>query len=389
MATKINCNKNGKDYYRVSISLGRGSDGKTIRKEFYGKGKKEAEEKRDEYLLGIKNGLNKDFNKISLGELIHTWLFEMVRVSNRIKPSTFQRYEGIYRNYIENSQIYGLSLVNIKSLHIQRYYNILNKNDKSSNVIYNLNKLLRNFFNYAVDEHYMISNPCSGKKVSIPGIVEKKEKEIKVFTEDEIKLFKVVLQDHRLKVLFLLDFATGLRLGELLGLKWSDIELDKCLLHVNRNIKQVNIISEDGSKEYKTIEQIPKTKKSLRTIPIPENMISLLKEHLNQQKCERIKAGPAYTKSDYVFTTELGKIIIARNLTKTYKRLLDKSKIEYKNFHSIRHTYATKLFEAGEDLKTVSELLGHSNISTTANIYTHVSENKKYSAAEKINYLFN
>lgn len=100
MAVKINYSKNGNDYFRVTVSMGRNSDGKLIRKEFYGKSKKDAESKRDEYLSGIKNGLSIDYKEIVFGKLLHSWLFEIVRVSNKIKPSTFQRYEGIYRNYI-------------------------------------------------------------------------------------------------------------------------------------------------------------------------------------------------------------------------------------------------------------------------------------------------
>ncbi|WP_279233035.1 tyrosine-type recombinase/integrase [Fonticella tunisiensis] len=92
--------------------------------------------------------------------------------------------------------------------------------------------------------------------------------------------------------------------------------------------------------------------------------------------------------NDYVFTTNLGKNIDARNLLRSYERVLKKANIPYRKFHNLRHTYATKLFEAGVPLKTVSELLGHSNISITANIYTHVMPKEKITAAEKLNSLF-
>jgi len=164
MARKTNYIKNGKEYYRITVTVGRDSNGKLIRKEFYGKTKKEAEAKRDEYLNGIKNGLNIDFKNVILGELMHTWLFEVVRVSNKIKPSTFEKYEGIYRNYVKDSEIYGLKVSLIKSIQLQRYYNKLYKNGKSSNVIISLNKLLKTFFNYAIDEGFLLRNPCSGKK---------------------------------------------------------------------------------------------------------------------------------------------------------------------------------------------------------------------------------
>lgn len=386
MARKINYEKNGNDYYRVTATIGRDADGKLIRKEFYGKGKKEAEDKRDEYLLGIKNGLNINHKDAVLGDLIHTWLFEVVKI--KVKPSSFERYEGIYRNYIENSEIYGLKLNDLKTIQLQRYYNKLYENNKSSNVIMNLNKLLKIFFGYAADEGYIIKNPSSGKKIVIPGKSEKEDQKIEVFTNPEIEVMKKHLEGHRLKALILLALGTGLRQGELLGLTWNDIDLNACQLKVERSIKLVNTISTDGSKEYKTLIQTPKSKSSIRTVPIPSSLIPILEEHDKNQKLEKIKAGPSFIKSDFVFTTEMGNTIDARNLTRSYQRLLKKADIPYKKFHSLRHTYATKLFEANIPLKTVQTLLGHSDISITANIYTHVMPKEKILAAEKLNSLF-
>lgn len=388
MARKTNCSKNGNEYYRVTASIGRDSNGKLIRKEFYGKSKRDAEDKRDEYLNGIKNGLNVDYQNTILGDLIHSWLFEVVRVSNKIKPSTFQRYEGIYRNYVMGSEIYGLILCNLKAIQLQRYYNRLYENGKTSNVIKNLNKLLKTFFNYAVDEGYILKNPCSGNRIVIPGEKETPEREVETFSTKEILKFKESIENHRLKALFLLALGTGLRQGELLGLKWSDFDNEYKTLKVQRNIKQVNIISADGTKEYKTIEQTPKSKNSVRTVPIPSSLIPILKEHKIQQKLEKVKAGPSYIENDLVFATELGKTIDARNLLRSYKRILTRANITYRKFHALRHTYATKLFEANVPLKTVQMLLGHSDISITANIYTHVMPQKKIQAAEKLNNLF-
>ena len=116
MPRKINYSKNGQDYFRVTTSLGRNSSGKLIRKEFYGKSRKEAEQMKDEYLNNIKNGLNVDYKRILLGELMHSWLFEIVRASNKIKPSSFKRYEDIFRNYIANSDVYGIKINSLKAI---------------------------------------------------------------------------------------------------------------------------------------------------------------------------------------------------------------------------------------------------------------------------------
>lgn len=391
MAVKTNYAKNGSEYYRVTDTVGRDSNGKPIRKEFYGKGKKDAEGKRDEYLNGIKNGLNLDFNTTSLGKLIHVWLFEVVRIKS--KPSTFERYEGIYRNYIKDKEIYGLLLNDLKSIHLQRHYNFLHENSKTTSQIKNLNKLLKSFFNYAVDEGYIIKNPCSGKKVAIPGdgefnIEEDEDDDIVVFTNEEINLIKSALLKNRIQALVLLNLGTGLRRGELLALKWSDLSDGYKNLKVQRSIKQVKIINADETSEYKTIVQTPKTKSSYRTIPIPSTLVPILEKHKIMQLQDKIKAGSSYTDTDFIFTTESGSNIDTRNLRRAYERMLKKAGVEYKKFHALRHTYATKLFQKGVPLKTVQKLLGHSDISITANIYTHVMPEQKIDAAEELNDLF-
>nr|WP_241394591.1 N-terminal phage integrase SAM-like domain-containing protein [Clostridium beijerinckii] len=118
---------------------------------------------------GIKNGLSIDTKRVLLGALIHTWLFETIRVSDRIKPTTFEKYEGLYRNYVKDSPLYSIKLSELKALQVQRYYNGLSDLGKSRNLIENLNKLLKQFFNYAVDEGYLSKNACLGKKIVIPG----------------------------------------------------------------------------------------------------------------------------------------------------------------------------------------------------------------------------
>lgn len=393
MAVKTNYKKNGSDYFRVTTTVGKTNDGKPIRKEFYGKSKSDAEDKRDEYLNNLKNGLEIDYKDKLLGELLHTWLFEVVRVST--KASTFERYEGIYRNYIKESNLFSLKVYEIKSLQVQRYYNELFDNGKSSNIIKNLNKLLKMFFNYAFEEGYILKNPCTSKRIVIPKNDElldedlDEAKDLYIFSDEEIIKFKDALIANRLKALFLLALGTGLRQGELLGLRWSDINYESKELKVQRSVKRVTIINSDESREGKLVVQIPKTKGSIRTVTIPSTLIPVLEKHRLIQGEEKLKFGDEYLNKDgYVFTTKTGFFIDSRNLLRAYKRALKKADIEYRKFHNLRHTYATKLFEKDVPLKTVQELLGHSDISMTANIYTHVMPAKKTDAAEKLNQLF-
>lgn len=388
MAVKTNYTKNGADYFRVSAVLGTDSRGKRILKEFYGKSKTEAETKKKEYLEGIKNGLNIDTKRVLLGELMHTWLFETVRVSDRIKPTTFEKYEGIYRNYIKDSPLYSLKIAELKALQVQRYYNSLSDKGKSRNLIENLNKLLKQFLNYALDEGYLSKNPCIGKKIVIPG--EKKNKEeVQHFTDEEIEILISSLKGDRYRELILISLGTGLRRGETLALTWDDIELDKNNIRVNKSLAKVYIIAADGSKERKQIIQVPKTRGSIRDVAFPPNLVTVFKEIKRKQKADKLKCGESYEISNYVFTTSSGSLIDVANLSRAWKNILKKYKLHHRKFHALRHTYATKLFENEVPLKTVSELLGHSSIEITANTYTHVIPKQKTTAVEKLNYMFN
>lgn len=385
MARKTNIEINGTKYYRMTAVVGRDGNGKIIRKQFYGKDKSDAESKKNEYLNGIKNGLNVNFQDVSTGDLFHLWLFEVVK--ERLKPSTFERYEGIYRNYIKSTNIYGIKICNLQSIQFQRYYNKLYKKGKSSNVVKNLNKLLREFFNYAIDEGYINRNLCSG--LSIPGKKDSKKKEIKIFTDEEIHVLQKSLDGNRLKALFLLDLGTGLRQGEILALKWDDIDIGKKELHVTKSIKKVSVIENDNTRSYITIEQEPKSQSSIRTVPMPSTLIPIIKKHKLQQDKEKLAAGESYNNdNNYVFTTSTGNVIDSRNLIRAYSRALKKAQIPYRNFHSLRHTYATKLFERKNRLETVQKLLGHSRSSITADIYTHVMPKQKVDTVETLNDLF-
>ena len=139
MAKKTNIVINGKEYYRVTRTVGHKADGSPIRKTFYGSGKNEAEAKADEYIANLEKGLISNYEYIILNDLIYKWLFQIKK--NEVKPASFQSYEGTYRNYIKDSEIAGLKLYNIKSMHIQEYYNKLGKT-KTFSQIKKLNKLL-------------------------------------------------------------------------------------------------------------------------------------------------------------------------------------------------------------------------------------------------------
>lgn len=384
MAVKTNFEVNGSEYFRVTCTVGIDSNGKRIRKTFYGKSKKEAEQKKNEYLKNLQLGLSIDASKLYLASTMKTWLFEVVKVSSKIKPTTFERYEGIYRNYIKDSPIASLNISSIKSIQIQRYYNDLyNAKDeskrKSSSQIEMLNRLLKQFFNYAVEEGYILKNPCQGKRIVIPGIVEHNKSEVEVFTDDELKKIFNCNEHSIIKYMAIVCACTGMRRGECLGLNDDDIDETNNIIKIQRTISTVTMIDNEGNRELKTIIQIPKTLGSIRTIPLPKSLIPIFKELKIIKNENKLRAGSSYSTEfiNFLFLTETGNLFDDSNISRSWKRFLKRINVDYKKFHALRHTYATKQFEANTPLKTVSELLGHTDIYITANTYTHVLQKHK------------
>lgn len=369
--------------WRASILAGRDENGKLIRKQFYGKTQKEVKEKLESFKKQMSLGALPTDDKITLDQWYYTWLFDY-RIKD-LKPKSFQKYEGIYRNYIQDTQLGKIKLKDLRATHIQQYYNkLLDMDKKPVSTVKGLNTRLKPCLSEAEKQGYIQKNYC--KMVTLPK--EDKIREIKVLSVLEQKQFIEAIRGHELEVLFLTALSTGLRLGEILGLKWNDIDFNNGTLTVNRTIQRVTEISRDGERESKIIEQIPKTKNSIRTIPIPQNILSRLKDHKLEQNKSRLKLWELYSNNDYVFCNNLGYTIDDKKPGRNLKSILNKLNIEPIKFHGLRHTYATRLFEANVPPKTVQVLMGHYDISITLDIYTHVMEDAKLEAVDKLNDIF-
>lgn len=284
MAKKTNFSVNGKEYYRVTRTIGKKADGTAIRKTFYGSGINEANEKANNYMNNIKNGLTSNYDNATINDLMYVWLFDFLHNSSKIKPSTFQRYEGLYRNYIKSSNIAGLKASNITKLQLQQYYNHLSKTHSYSQVKY-LNMFLKTFFYWCIEAGYVLKNPCL--KIEIKGdkneIVKKQRQDIEILSEEEIGKIKKYIKGTNMELLILLDLATGLRQGELLALDWDNIDLKNKTLSVTKSVKEVYVYENDEKKHIETLFQVPKTKNSYRTISIPDVIIDVLKKINNKQ----------------------------------------------------------------------------------------------------------
>lgn len=375
MAKKTNYTKNGIEYYRITKTIGHKEDGTPVKKEFYGNSKSEAEEKANKYINDLKNGLIQNAENYTVSQLMKIWLFDFLHNSVAIKPSTFQRYEGIYRNYIKLSPIAGTKITKLNSVQIQNYYNDLSK-DKSYSQISTLNKVLKVFFNWCYKDGYIIKNPCSNLtlKGNKTDIINNKIEEVKILSIKEINTIKNYIKGTDFELIFLLDLGTGLRLGELLALDWEHINLKEKELKVDKSAKEVYIYDSFDKKHIETIIQTPKTRHSIRTVPIPSSLIDTLNQKEN--------------KEGYLFLDKQGNLLKGKNVSSEWTKILKKCNIPHKKFHSIRHTFGSILLQKGVDIETVAELMGHTAISITQ-MYMHSETKIKSNSVNKLNSILN
>ena len=371
--------------YRGQLTIGVDENGKPKRKSFYGKTKKEVKEKMETYKL--LNPINKAaINEYTVATWFNYWLWNIKK--RDIKPKTFERYECIYRNYIKGSEIANIPLYKFKLNNLQAYYNRLSDNGKSPSIIKTINEKLKSSMIDAEKNGYIEKNYC--QLVNLPK-EKRKEKKIEVFSVDQQNDFLEIIKGREFEILFLLALGTGLRRGELLALRWSDIDFENKTINVDSNIQQAYIFEDEETKRLEKIEQEPKTINSFRTVPIPSKVLDKLQEHKQKQEQYKLTFQERYIDNDFVICDKYGKALDVKRPTRMFYSIQKKMGIpedEKIKFHGLRKTYATRLFEKEVPPKTVQMLLGHSEISITLDIYTQVMENKKVEAIEKIDDIF-
>ncbi len=191
-------------------------------------------------------------------------------------------------------------------------------------------------------------------------------------TPDQARAFLDANRDDRLWPLYVLALATGLRQGELLALRWEDVDLDGRRLRVRGTLARV---------AGKLVVLEPKTERSRRTIGLPEVALSALRAHRTRQRMEHLVAGSRWVETRHVFATTIGTPIEAAAVTRAFQRSLERAGLPRSRFHDLRHAAATFLLAQGFTLEDVKHLLGHSSITLTSNTYGHVLERRQRQVA--------
>lgn len=345
---------------------GRKNDGKIIYGSIYAKTYKEVKQKLHIYLENNTVTINHS-KQIKFNEVVKQWLNYK---KSFIKDSTYNKYLNTYEKYIKDYML-SYYINQLTNNHIQNF--ILDLSKKTN---YRTNKqlslstmrvvvyIIKSVFSFASKQRFITPIKID---VDIPKI---EKKQIHVLQKQEQLILENYCMNqinlYTLSILFCL--YTGVRIGELCALKWNHIDFNNHLIIINQTVQRIQNKRENNiSKTYLSITK-PKTVNSLRRIPITSNLYTILKEYYNQN-CKK--------NDSYIFNNQSNIPIDPRRIQKHFKTILLKLNLTSITFHGLRHTFATRCIELGMDVKTLSEILGHSNVATTMSIYVHSTDNQK------------
>ena len=298
-----------------------------------------------------------ELSTLTYGTYMDEWFQER---KHRLEPATF-KIHSIYLKNIIKPRLGHMRIQEITPMHIQHFINELaNRDGYARATIHLIYRIVDNSMKKAKIFKLIKSNPTEG--VTIPKI---QKKEIHVWSLKQVNEFIEFAEElknlTRCYTGFLISLLTGMRQGEVLGLRWQDIHFDTNLLYITQTVTQ------DGD-----IKHGAKNDASVRVIHFPERLKEQLLSHFALIKEEQKAAGTRYEDHDLVMCTKLGKPLIPRNFRKEFYNLTEKSGLPKIRFHDLRHTHATILIQQNVNVKLISERLGHKDIDTTLNIYSHV-----------------
>jgi len=330
------------------------------RKSVYGRTPEEANTKLTQVLYEMDSGAYTD-STLTVGRWLDLWLAEYVK--GHVKQKTYQFYECNVRCHLRPA-FQNIKLKELKADKVQRLFNEKTKAGLSTNSVSGIKRTLHCALNVAITNGLLIRNVAHGVKVQS---VKGKEKRILTLQEQEALLQALKGEDKG----FMVELAlfTGLRCGEILGLRWEDVDTKAKTITIRQTVQRLK--GEDGKTSL--VFGTPKSSKGSRTIPLLGKVADKLKKHYSKQLKERVRVGEEkWDDHDLVFSN-WGKPIDPSNFQRFLSAMSEKAKIERVNIHALRHAFASRAREQGLELEVLSNILGHSDIRLTANTYTHVS----------------
>ena len=377
--------KRGKNSYRLTVSEGFDLNGKPMihRKTVHGT-KKDAEVELAKFVTEVQNGLVIDGKSLKFSEFTEIWKRDYG--SKELAPSTYKRYCRMLETRL--LPYFGHFYINkIKPTDIMKFYDLLEKDTQlvrkkgnngsktrkplSGKTILEHHRLLRAMLHKAVYWQLIVTNPA--ERVQPPKARKPKRKS---YDDEQTKILlenleQLSIEDTKYKVAIILTVFTGVRLGELMGLEWQDVDFKNGIISINRSSQYLS--------DMGVFTKVPKTESSIREIAIPEFIISLLEEYKLWYEEQKSIYGELWTNSDRLFVQADGKPMHPSTISKWFVKYVGQIGLPVINFHGLRHTNASLLVAQNVDIAVISARLGHAQISTTLDFYVHplLSHNRK------------
>ena len=333
----------------------------------YAKTQKECRDWVNETLGKIEHGLTFDGAQLTLSQYMESWL----------SGKSLARRASTVRNYRRYMNLYilpALGRMKVQSIlpaHIRQLYMRMQHEGRGARTIQLVHVTLHCAFSQAVKEGLVGYNPMEA--VERPKVETKR---YEIFTENQARVFIKTVKGHPLEALFFLALTTSMRKGEVLGLMWTDVDWEKSVLRVERQLQPVSFV---GGALVPT-----KTKAGRRTIKIGKGAIALLKEHREKQELQKALAGDRWKEHGMIFTTSIGTYIDQTKVSRAFKQILQQAGLPDIRFHDLRHTSISILLDNGTPVNTVQSRAGHSKASVTTDIYGHAMARSQDQAAQMI-----
>ncbi|NOH14467.1 MAG: site-specific integrase [Chloroflexi bacterium] len=334
---------------------------------FTGKTQKECRNWIRETTKQVDAGIQLDAAKIKLEDFLNDWL---ISAQASLRPKSWYQYKFIVRSYII-PDLGKIRLVDLRPHHIQRLYDRKVKDGLGYRTIQLIHSVLHRALNHALKLGLLSRNPDDATTPPKPI-----PKEMKVLDEDHVQQLISAAQasNDRYLAIYQLAISTGMRQGELLGLKWTDVDWGRNTLQVERQLTRIPHVGYEFTP--------PKTKAGVRKIALGTEMLRMLREHQQRQQNEMISQGIRWSEDMLMFSTPKGDPIHLRALFREFKNLIKYAELPNIRFHDLRHTAASLMLNHGVPVLIVSRRLGHSKPSVTLDVYGHLIPSMQGQAAE-------
>lgn len=373
--------RNGKAYSFWEARSTEGYDpgtGRQIQRSITGKTQKEVSQKLKAATAAIDSGTYTAPCKMTLGQWLDIWKEEYL---GAVKPSTVCSYKATIRNHLTP----GLGAIRLDALDshtIQSFYNSLEKPSNgqdgiSPKTIKNVHGVLHKSLQQAVANGYIRYNPADA--CILPRI---EKKELHPLDEGQITTFLRAIKGHRFEDLFIVTLFTGMREGEVCGLTWDCVDLEKGTLTINKQLQKMR----NTGGEHRLV---PTKNGKGRTVTAAPFVVSILRQVQRQQQENKKRNAELWQDSGFVFTNEIGEHLKPQTVYRDFKKVVTRIGCPETRFHDLRHSYAVAAIRSGDDIKTVQGNLGHATAAFTLDIYGHVTDQMKRESANRMERFIN